>query len=80
MGLQWGSHGGRTVWPLVGLDGSPWRTCRLMVDGSALDGLQEYLPESERRAWRSSSDDVVSDRLLSVTMATPPRGESCPNI
>ena len=55
----------------------PWRTCRVTLEGSALDGVQEYLPESDNLTWRRRSEDVVTGLLLSVTMATPPRGESC---
>lgn len=56
---------------------SPWRTWRVTDAGSALDGVHEYLPESERRTWRSSSEVEVTGFVLSVTMATPPRDESC---
>lgn len=45
--------------------------------GSALDGVQEYLPESESRTWRSRREVDVTGFVLSVTMATPPRDESC---
>ena len=47
------------------------------MDGSAFDGVQEYLPESANRTWRKSSDVDVIGFVLSVTIATPPRDESC---
>ena len=45
--------------------------------GSALDGVHEYLPESDNRTWRSRRDVDVTGFVLSVRMATPPRAESC---
>ena len=45
--------------------------------GSALDGVHEYLPESAKRTWRKSSEVDVIGFVLSVTIATPPRDESC---
>lgn len=60
----------------VATEDIPWRTWRVTEAGSALDGVQEYLPESESRTWRNKRDVDVMGLVLSVTMATPPRAES----
>jgi len=67
-------HGAPLLCIAAGL--SPCKTCKVTLAGSALDGLQEYLPESESRTCRKSSEVLVTGLLLSVTMATPPRAES----
>jgi len=53
----------------------PFRTCTRTLATSALEGAQEYLPESARSAFCMSRNEVVTSPF-SVITDTPPLDES----